>query len=111
MIQGIPVVLTIKTKTGEDPFGAPIYETTTETVENVLVAPTSAEEFVDTLNLTGRRAVYTLGIPKGDAHQWEDTVVEIWGLPFHTIGPVTQGIEDMIPLGWNAKVKVERIVT
>jgi len=111
MIQGIPVVLTVKTKVGEDAFGAPIYEPSAETVENVLVAPTSAEEIQDTLTLTGRRAVYTLGIPKGDAHVWEDTTVQFFGQTFHTIGPVTEGIEALIPLCWNKKVQVERIAT
>lgn len=111
MIQGIPVVLTVKTKAGEDAFGAPIYETSAETVENVLVAPTSAEEIQDTLTLTGRRAIYTLGIPKGDAHVWEDTTVQFFGQTFHTIGPVTEGIEALIPLCWNKKVQVERIAT
>ena len=111
MIRGIPVVLTVKTMTGEDAFGAPIYETSTETVENVLVAPSSAEEIQDTLTLTGRRAVYTLGIPKGDAHVWEDTTVQFFGQTFHTIGPVTEGIEALIPLCWNKKVQVERIAT
>ena len=111
MIRGIPVVLTVKTRTGEDAFGAPIYETQTETVENVLVAPASAEEIQDTLTLTGRRAVYTLGIPKGDTHVWEDTTVAFFGEVFHSIGPVTEGIEAMIPLSWNKKVKVERIET
>lgn len=111
MIRGIPVLLTVKVKTGEDPFGAPVYETQTETVDNVLVAPASAEEIQDTLTLTGRRAVYTLGIPKGDAHVWEDTKVEFFGEVFHSIGPVTEGIEELIPLSWNRKVKVERIAT
>lgn len=111
MIRGIPVVLTVKTRTSEDAFGAPIYETQTETVENVLVAPSSAEEIQDTLTLTGRRAVYTLGIPKGDTHVWEDTTVKFFGEVFHSIGPVTEGIEELIPLSWNRKVKVEKIAT
>ena len=108
MIRGIPVLLTVRIKTGEDAFGVPIYETLTETVENVLVAPSSAEEIQDTLTLTGRKAVHTLGIPKGDAHEWEDTTVRFFGEVWHSIGPVTEGIEEMIPLAWNKKVKVER---
>lgn len=111
MIQGIPVLLTVKTQTGTDPFGLPVYATREETVENVLVAPSSAEEIQDTLTLTGRKAVYTLGIPKGDAHEWEDTTVQFFGEVFRTIGPATEGIEELIPLNWNKKVKVERIET
>jgi len=111
MIKGIPVVLTVRTQSGTDAFGLPVYETREETVENVLVAPSSAEEIQDTLTLTGRKAVYTLGIPKGDAHEWEDTTVRFFGEVWHSIGPVTEGIEEMIPLAWNKKVKVERIET
>lgn len=108
-MKGIPVLLTIKTQVGEDPFGAPVCQETTETVDNVLVAPTTGQEWVDTLNMTGRRAIYTLGIPKGDTHEWEDTTVAFFGQSFHTIGPVTEGIEALIPLGWNRKVQVERL--
>lgn len=109
MIRGIPVVLTVMTQVGADAFGAPVYAETTVTVDNVLVAPTSAQEWLDTLNLTGRRAVYTLGIPKGDTHEWEDTKVSFFGKTFHTIGPVTEGIDELIPLAWNKKVQVERL--
>ena len=108
MLAGIPVVLLRQTQTGIDPFNRPIVTTVSETVENVLVAPLSDEERVTELNLTGRRAVYQLGIPKGDAHNWEaGTLVQFFGQTFRIIGQPTQGIEAMIPLAWNKKVKVE----
>jgi hypothetical protein len=34
--------------------------------------------------------------------------VEFFGQRFRTIGFPTQGIEELIPLAWNKKVKVER---
>ena len=34
--------------------------------------------------------------------------VEFFGQRFRTYGDVTEGIEAMIPLQWNKKVKVER---
>ena len=68
MLKGIPVTLLVKTQTGLDPASRPIYSWEPVTVENVLVAPTSDEEVLSTLNLTGRRAEYVLGIPKTDAH-------------------------------------------
>ena len=77
-------------------------------IKNVLVAPTSEEEILDTLNLTGRKAVYTLAIPKGDQHQWENQDVTFFGERWHTIGMPVEGIETMIPLEWNKKVRVER---
>ena len=39
---------------------------------------------------------------------WHDVTVEFFGQRFRTYGDVTEGIEAMIPLQWNKKVKVER---
>lgn len=111
MLKGIPVVLHIKTAGAPDAFNRITYTDTTETVNNVLVAPMSDEEILDTLNLTGKRAVYQLGIPKGDTHEWENTEVEFFGETWRTIGKPTEGIDAMIPLQWNKKVKVESIVS
>ncbi len=107
-MRGIPVVLHIKTQTGTDPFGAPIYEETTETVENVLIGEPQGDQIVNELQLYGRRLAYTLGIPKGDKHVWNDAEVEFFGERFRAYGDVTQGIEELVPLSWNKKVKVER---
>ena len=60
------------------------------------------------MNLHGKRAVYTLAIPKGDSNTWEDTTVEFWGSKWKTIGIPLEGIEENIPLNWNKKVLVER---
>jgi hypothetical protein len=111
MIHGIPVTLYERTQTGTDALNYPVYEETPVVVENVLVAPMSAQEVLDTLNLTGKRAMYQLGIPKGDAHNWEDCRVDFFGQKFRVIGPVTEGIEELIPLSWNRKVQVEKYVT
>lgn len=108
MIKGIPVVLINKVKTGEDGFGHPTYDEVRTTVENVLVAPSQSEDIINQLNLTGRKAVYTLGIPKGDTNIWEDQDVEFFGERFHVFTIQTKGIENMIPLSWNGKVMVER---
>ena len=108
-IHGITVTLYDRQKTGVDGFGRPVYEEVAEQVENVLVGEPSSQELVDTLELTGKKAVYTLGIPKGDAHEWRDRKVTFFGQDFRTIGEPVQGIESMIPLEWNQKVKVERI--
>lgn len=107
-IKGIPVKLSVKTQTGVDDFNRPIYETSQEVIENVLVGEPSAEDVVNELNLSGKRIAYVLAIPKGDTHTWENTEVEFWGMTFKTVGIPTQGIDDNIPLKWNKKVKVER---
>lgn len=110
MIKGINVALTVLTQTGTDALNAPIYTESTETVSNVLVFPASDQEVIEALNLYGKKAVYTLCIPKGDTHQWMNTYVEFFGEKWRTIGHPTEYIEANIPLKWNKKVKVESIV-
>ena len=108
MLKGIPVTLLTKTQAGVDPAGRPVYSWTPTVVENVLVAPLSDEEVTSTLDLTGRRAVYHLAIPKTDAHTWEGQRVQFFGETWSVIGIPTRGIDELIPGPWNMKVKVER---
>ena len=108
-IKGIPVTLYQKIDTGEvDGFNRPIYEEESEIVENVLVTPAEYTDVINQLDLNGRKAVYILGIPKGDQHVWEDNDVEFFGERFHVFTPLVRGIEDLIPLDWNGKVMVEK---
>ena len=108
IIHGITVQLKQKTQTGTDPFGRPIYEEQIINVDNVLVGEPSSDDIVNDLSLYGKKLAYTLAIPKGDTNIWEDTEVSFFGQNFRTYGYVTEGIESMIPLDWNKKVKVER---
>ena len=110
MIKGTTVTLYEKTESGKDPFGKVLYTENPVEVKDVLIGEPSSEDVLDTFNLTGQRLAYTLAIPKGDTHIWANRRVEFWGETFRTIGDPTQGIEDMIPLRWNKKVKVERYV-
>lgn len=107
LIKGMTVVLIKKEKTGADPFGAPVVEEKEITVDNVIIAPTLGDDLVNNLNLYGKKAVYTLGIPKGDTNVWEDQEVRFFGQRWRVFGKVTQGMEHMIPLEWNKKVLVE----
>lgn len=108
MLKGIDVVLYQKKQAGTDAFNAPIYEEVAETVSNVLIGEPSTADVVNEKQLYGKELAYTLGIPKGDAHNWSNARVEFFGQAFRTYGAVTQGIEAMIPLSWNKKVKCER---
>lgn len=108
MLKGITITLISKQQTSTDPFGSPIYSDVEIEVDNVLVAPTSSDDVVNTLSLTGRKAVYTLAIPKGDTNNWENQEVWFFGERWQVFGIPTQGIETMIPLDWNKKVMVER---
>lgn len=107
-LKGITITLVDKIQTGEDDFGAIIYDDVEISVDNVLVAPTSTDDIVNQMSLTGKKAVYTLAIPKGDTHDWEDKEVEFFNQRWRTFGVPLEGIEDMIPLDWNKKVMVER---
>lgn len=107
-LRGISIILYTKNKVGEDEFGAPVYEELPEVVNDVLVGEPEGSDLTDTLNLTGKRLAYTLAIPKGDTHEWRDRKVEFFGRKFRTFGEPVEGIEGMIPLRWNKKVKVER---
>lgn len=108
LIKGQTVTLYEKTETGVDEFGAPIYTRQPVPVENVLIGQPTAEELTSELNLTGRRISYVLGIPKGDAHQWENQLVEFFGETFRTFGAIERGIEENVPGPWHFKIKCER---
>ena len=105
---GVTVALHVRTQTGVDSFNAPIFSETTESVDNVLIGQPTTEEIDSTISLYGKKIEYMLGIPKGDAHNWEDTIVEFWGRRYRTFGMTIQGIEANIPTPWHKKVRVER---
>lgn len=105
---GITVTLYDRTVSETDALNHPVYTETAVTVDNVLVAPISATEILETYNLTGRRAVYQLAIPKDDTNDWSaGKKVNFFNTDWRIIAMPTQGIEDLIPLDWNKKVQVE----
>ena len=97
MLKGIDIILYEKTKTGEDGFHDPIYEESPVTVHNVLVGQPTAEEITTELQLTGRRIAYTLAIPKGDTHNWDNVRVAFFGQTFRTCGgAVRKGVRQLL---------------
>ena len=113
MIRGVTVTLYERTQAGTDGFNRPIYTKTPVQVENVLITPTSAEEIVNDLQLYGRRSEYELSLPKGDAHDWENTRVMLpepysFAGTYMTVGFPVSGIDELVPLSWNQKVLLER---
>ena len=108
LIKGIDVILIDKIQTGIDDFGSPLIEEKEIIVKNVLVAPASTDDITNSVNLTGKKAVYTLGVPKGDTNVWENKEVIFFGKRWKTIGISVEGIEALIPLKWHKKVMVER---
>lgn len=108
MFKTVTVTLYERTPDGVDTFNKQQYRETPVDVPNVLYAPASSQEILDSINLYGKKAVYTLAIPKGDAHEWEDCRVSINGVDFKVFGIPLEGIDENIPLAWNKKVTVER---
>lgn len=107
-IHGIPITLIDKQVISVDPFGSPVVKDVEILVDNVLVAPATTEDVTSQMSLTGKKISYTLGIPKGDMHDWENKEVRFFGKRWRTVGIPLEGIESMIPLEWNKKVMVER---
>lgn len=107
MIRGETVILLEPTQTGLDPFGAPIVSEQEIQVANVVIGTPSTDAVVEDLRLYGKRLLFVLGIPKGDAHQWQDRIVIIRGQKFKTYGfPLLQTAAN-VPGPWNLQVKVE----
>lgn len=109
MIRGETVVLIEKTQTGVDPMGTPIYEETEAVVDDVCVGSPAADPVTETNDLDGKRCAFVLGIPKGDTHNWSDTVVYIRGEKYKTYGPPLIQTEANVParIPWNTQIKVE----
>lgn len=108
IIRGITVTLVNKIETGKDPFGESVFTESEIEVDNVLISPTTSDDIVNQMTLTGKKAVYTLAIPKGDTNTWEDQEVRFFGERWRVFGIPMQGIDHLIPLTWNKKVTVER---
>jgi len=108
LIKGITVILYEPTKTGEDGFHRPKYAELPVKVDNVLVTPMSTEDIVAELQLSGKKAVYELSIPKEDTNIWEDRTVEFFGHKWKTFGCCQKYITQNVPLDWDRKIRVER---
>ena len=107
-IKGITVILYKKTEIGRDAFDNPVYKEEPLEVKDVLVSPSSSTDIAEQLNLYGKKAVYTLDIPKGDSNDWIDSKVEFFGSTWTTFGFPVEGLDELIPLKWNKKVMVEK---
>lgn len=108
LLKGITVTLYARVQVGMDSFNAPVYRENPVPVDNVLVCPTSSSDVVDAQGMDGKRAEYELCIPKGDANSWEGCRVDFFGQSWRVFGPVLEYIEELTPLEWNRRVRVER---
>lgn len=107
-MKGMTVLLHVKTQTGVDTLNNPTYSETVVEVPNVLVGQPTTDDVTSSVSLFGKKLEYMLGIPKGDAHIWEDAKVEFFGKTFQAFGNVIEGIEANVPTPWHKKIRVER---
>ena len=91
---------------GTNDLGEPIYEEEWVDVPDVLIGLPTTTEITDAIAMFGKRVDYTLGIPKGDTHNWINTDVIFWGEKYQTIGFPVTGEKENIPLKWGQNVKV-----
>lgn len=108
LLHGMTVTLVEKTLTGSNAFNEPVYTESQVDVDDVLVGSPTSDELTSALSLHGKTIEYVLGIPDGDEHVWEDTIVIIFGKRYQTIGAVIRGIDDLVPLRWHRKIQVAR---
>lgn len=106
-LTGDTVVLVERVQAGVDPFNRPVYTEVEVEVADVLWAPASTTDLPTSIDLTGKKAVYTLAIPKGDNHNWVDCTVRFAGHTWKSIGFPLEGMDANLPLRWNKKVTVE----
>lgn len=107
-MRGVNVILHERIVTGKDSFNNPVFDTVTSTVADVLVGQPSADDVTSSINLYGKKIEFVLGIPKGDAHNWNDAEVEFFGKKFKVVGGVVEGIEANVPTRWHKQVRVAR---
>lgn len=106
-LKGIDIILINKEKVGVNSFGEDIFEDKEKVVKNVLIGEPTTDDIINSNRLYGKKLAYTLAIPKGDTNNWVDAEVKFFNKRFKTFGIPTQGIDELIPLSWNKKVKVE----
>ena len=117
MIKAITVRLyspVVATPPVYDDFGDPVTTETHVDVPGVLVYPTTADAIVTDLQIYGKRSIYELCIPKGDAHDWTDVTVswtDAYGrtITCETFGFPITGVEHLVPTPWHMKVRCHRI--
>ena len=108
ILQGITVTLIDRVQTGVDAFRRPVYKEMPVEVPNVLVIPVGSDDLPLDDNIKGNRIRYNLCIPKEDGHAWHAAEVEFYGKRWQAVGVPELWIPELVPLGWNKRVTVER---
>ena len=110
MIRGVTATVTRPTATtAKDRFGNVVYGTTTDTVENVLVAPSNTFD-LEAARPLGESMTLALHFPKGYDENLEDATITLpapWLGPWKVSGKPMPYIDENTPTPWHMPVTVE----
>lgn len=94
---------------GKDSFGNAIYESKFVPVENVLVAPSSTTNVIDTTRPNGANVVYQLYFPKGFDLPLMNKKIKVRNEVFRVIGDPKPYPVENTPTPWFMEVEVEHV--
>jgi len=129
MIRGTSVTVRRRTMTSRDEMGEPVFSVTSETVDNVLITPSSTDEIDETNRAFGVTCELTLHFPKsyeaslegcevvlfppyGDAEHAATSTTTTTGPgaehPYRVIGDPQPYMAANTPTPWNRAARVAR---
>lgn len=108
MIRGEDVVVVRRTIDGRDAMGEPIFTESTETVANVLSAPSTTDEMDETNRAFGIVCERTFHFPKSYTASLEGCSVRWGGREWRIVGDPQRYIPENTPTPWNCAAKAVR---
>lgn len=109
MIVGETVQVIRREKVGENAHGQAIYETSTTSVDNVLVAPGPLAEMPDSARPNGTTVAWNLHFPKTFSGSLRGASIRVrGGEPCKVIGDPHPYTPENTPTDWWMPVEVER---
>lgn len=104
----IPVTLYEKVQDGTDDFGVPTYAENAVVIDKCLVAMGQHNQLMDNNTIQVALDTFTIAIPKGDTHDWRNSIVEfsLGGIEFRckTNSDYLLGVEEAMPLMWHKQI-------
>lgn len=104
----IPVKLHEKIANGFDGFGVPTYTEHIKYINNCFVVIGNHYQLLDNNTSLVALDEFTIAIPKGDNHEWRNSIVEfkLGGIDYKckTHGDYLLGVEEAMPLMWHKQI-------
>lgn len=109
MIRGVTITVKTPTEGPSDRFGNATYTYTSQSVDNVLVAP-GATQGLEASRPEGVTVAYTLHFPKSFTDSLEGCIVTLpapWAGDYRVIGDPRPYIDANTPTAWHMPIEVE----